>query len=122
MKGKKVSIRMTEEEYSRMKIELTLEGYMSISKYIRYKIFSIPKTATSSSMNSYKITKDMAQLTGQVKKIGVNYNQVVRKFNSLPPTSKNKEVMNLMVQLQELTKGLIIQVHQLKEKIIANGN
>ncbi len=113
---------MTEAEYSRMKIELTLEGYMSISKYIRYKIFSIPKTATASSMSSYKITKDIAQLTGQVKKIGINYNQVVRKFNSLPPTSKNKEVMNLMVQLQELTKGLIIQVHQLKEKIIANGN
>ena len=122
MKEKKVSIRMTEAEYSRMKIELTLEGYMSISKYIRHKIFSIPKTAPVSSIKNYKITKDLGVLTAQVKKIGVNYNQVVKKFNSMPGAVKNAEMIRTLIMLQELTKALLIQVRQVKEEIIANGN
>lgn len=122
MKERKVTIRMTEEEFSRMKIELSLEGYMSVSKYIRHKIFSIPKTAPASSINSYKITKDIGTLTAQVKKIGVNYNQVVKKFNSMPGSVKNAEMIRTLIMLQDLTKALLIQVRQVKDEIIANGN
>ena len=75
-----------------------------------------------SSVNNYKITKDLGKLTAQVKKIGVNYNQVVKKFNSMPGSVKNAEMIRTLIMLQDLTKALLIQVRQVKEEIIANGN
>ena len=122
MKDQRVTIRFTKEEYDRLKMQQSLEGYMSTAKYIRHKIFSIPKTAPASSINSYKITKDIGTLTAQVKKIGVNYNQVVKKFNSMPGSVKNAEMIRTLIMLQDLTKALLIQVRQVKEEIIANGN
>ena len=122
MKDLRVTIRFTKEEYDRLKMQQSLEGYMSTAKYIRHKIFSIAKTAPMSSVNNYKITKDLGKLTAQVKKIGVNYNQVVKKFNSMPGSVKNAEMIRTLIMLQDLTKALLIQVRQVKEEIIANGN
>ena len=122
MKDHRVTIRFTKEEYDRLKTQQSLEGYMSTAKYIRHKIFSIPKTASLSSINNHKMTKDLGKLTAQVKKIGVNYNQVVKKFNSIPGPIKNAEMIRTMIMLQDLTKALLIHVRQVKEEIIANGN
>ena len=122
MKDHRVTIRFTKEEYDRLKTQQSLEGYMSTAKYIRHKIFSIPKTASLSSINNHKMTKDLGKLTAQVKKIGINYNQVVKKFNSMPGSVKNAEMIRTMIMLQNLTKALLIQVRQVKEEIVANGN
>jgi hypothetical protein len=122
MKDQRVTIRFTKEEYDRLKTQQSLEGYMSTAKYIRHKIFSISKTAPVSSINSYKITKDIGELTAQVKKIGVNYNQVVKRLNSMPGAVKSAEMIRTMLMLQDLTKAVLIQVRQVKEEIIANGN
>ena len=122
MKDHRVTIRFTKEEYDRLKTQQSLEGYMSTAKYIRHKIFSIPKTASLSSINNHKMTKDLGKLTAQVKKIGINYNQVVKKFNSIQGPIKNAEMIRTMIMLQDLTKALLIHVRQVKEEIIANGN
>lgn len=122
MKDHRVTIRFTKEEYDRLKTQQSLEGYMSTAKYIRHKIFSIPKTASLSSINNHKMTKDLGKLTAQVKKIGINYNQVVKKFNSIQGPIKNAEMIRTMIMLQDLTKALLIQVRQVKEEIVANGN
>ena len=122
MKDHRVTIRFTKEEYDRLKTRQSLEGYMSTAKYIRHKIFSIPKTASLSSINNHKMTKDLGKLTAQVKKIGINYNQVVKKFNSIQGPIKNAEMIRTMIMLQDLTKALLIHVRQVKEEIIANGN
>ena len=68
------------------------------------------------------MTKDLGKLTAQVKKIGINYNQVVKKFNSIQGPIKNAEMIRTMIMLQDLTKALLIQVRQVKEEIVANGN
>lgn len=122
MKDQRVTIRFTKEEYDRLKMQQSLEGYMSTAKYIRHKIFSIAKTAPMSSVNNYKMTKDLGKLTAQVKKIGVNYNQVVKRLNSMPGAVKSAEMIRTMLMLQDLTKAILIQVRQVKEEIIANGN
>ena len=122
MKDHRVTIRFTKEEYDRLKTQQSLEGYMSTAKYIRHKIFSIPKTASLSSINNHKMTKDLGKLTAQVKKIGINYNQVVKKFNSIQGPIKNAEMIRTMIMLQDLTKALLIHVRQVKEEIVANGN
>ena len=106
MKDHRVTIRFTKEEYDRLKTQQSLEGYMSTAKYIRHKIFSIPKTASLSSINNHKMTKDLGKLTAQVKKIGINYNQVVKKFNSMPGSVKNAEMIkNKEKQTQRIAHG-----------------
>jgi len=122
MKDRKITIRMTESEYEKMKAMLVYEGYMSMSKFIRDKVFNIQRPASKKSIYSHKFSNDIAALTKQVKKIGVNYNQVVKRFNALPTTTKSDEPVKLMSQLYELTKHLITHVQQLKEQIIAHGD
>lgn len=113
---------MTEPEYEKMMAMLSFEGYKSMSKFIRDKVFNIQRPASKKSIYSHKFSNDIASLTKQVKKIGVNYNQVVKKFNAMPPTTKSGEPLKLMSQLYELTKHLIVHVQQLKEQIIDYGD
>lgn len=122
MKDKKLSIRFTADEYEMIKTMMSIEGYKSMSKLIRNKVLYSQLVLRPTSIYTGKLAKEILTLTKQVKKIGVNYNQVVKKFNSMSYTYKLGESKKLMVELQDLTKILIAQVKELKEEVINNGN
>ena len=122
MKDKRVTIRFTDEEYEVLKTRQALEGYMSTAKFIREKVLYAQSILKPTSIYTGKLAKEILSLTKQVKKIGVNYNQVVKKFNSMSYAYKHIESKKLMVELQDLTKNLIDQVKELKEEVINNGN
>ena len=79
----KISFRMTEEETAKLDAEMALEGFRSRSKYIRKVLLRGRIKRRFLSRNSANIAKQIEILRAEIKRIGVNYNQVVRAVNSM---------------------------------------
>ncbi len=79
----KISFRMTEEETAKLDAEMALEGFRSRSKYIRKVLLRGRVKRRFLSRNSANIAKQIEILRAEIKRIGVNYNQVVRAVNSM---------------------------------------
>lgn len=79
----KISFRMTEEETAKLDAEMALEGFRSRSKYIRKVLLRGRIKRRYLSRNSANIAKQIEILRAEIKRIGVNYNQVVRAVNSM---------------------------------------
>lgn len=74
---------MTEEETAKLDAEMALEGFRSRSKYIRKVLLRGRIKRRYLSRNSANIAKQIEILRAEIKRIGVNYNQVVRAVNSM---------------------------------------
>ena len=79
----KISFRLTEEETAKLDAEMALEGFRSRSKYIRKVLLRGRIKRRYLSRNSANIAKQIEILRAEIRRIGVNYNQVVRAVNSM---------------------------------------
>ena len=79
----KITFRMTEEDAAKMDALMALEGFRSRSKYIRKKVIGARVFRRNLRRNEANISKQIELLRAEIKRIGVNYNQVVRAVNSM---------------------------------------
>ena len=79
----RISFRLTEEETAKLDAEMALEGFRSRSKYIRKVLLRGRIKRRYLSRNSANIAKQIEILRAEIRRIGVNYNQVVRAVNSM---------------------------------------
>ena len=78
-----VSLRITEEEHIRMKSLMALMGYRNVSMFIRDQILKSRVQRRNLRRTEANISRQLEQLTAEVKRIGVNYNQRVKTLNRL---------------------------------------
>ena len=81
MEKKKVFIgfRLTDDEYIRLKSLMSMMGYRCVSLFIRDQLL---KTRVQR-RNLRRTEANLSRQLEQVKRIGVNYNQVVKALNTL---------------------------------------
>ena len=79
----KISFRMTEEDVAKLDALMSMEGYRSRSTYIRKKILGARVFRRNLRRHEANISKQIELLRAEIRRIGVNYNQVVRAVNSM---------------------------------------
>ena len=79
----RISFRLTEDEAAILDSSMVLEGFRSRSKYIRTVLMRGRLRRRYLSRNTANISKQIELLRSEIKRIGVNYNQVVRAVNTL---------------------------------------
>lgn len=79
----KISFRITEEEAAKLDAEMALEGFRVRSRYIRTVLLRGRVRRRQLNRTDANITKQIEILRQEIKRIGVNYNQVVRAVNTL---------------------------------------
>ena len=79
----KISFRMSEDDAAILDAAMTLEGFRSRSRYIRHVIMRGRLRRRYLSRNTANLSKQIKILRAEIKRIGVNYNQVVRAVNSM---------------------------------------
>ncbi len=116
MKTIKISFRLTEKELLNMEEAMALENYRSRSKYIR-KVLSERKVLRR---NLKPVDGNMLKramiLSSDIKKIGVNYNQVVKAINTAV-SLKDKDGKSVL-SMRRL-EGQIAGLHKQMEKIVS---
>ena len=79
----KISFRMTEEDVAKLDALMSMEGFKSRSNYIRKKILGARVFRRNLRRHEANISKQIELLRAEIRRIGVNYNQVVRAVNSM---------------------------------------
>ena len=74
---------MSEEEAAKLDAAMALEGFRSRSRYIRHVLMRGRLRRRYLSRNAANLSKQIEILRTEIKRIGVNYNQVVRAVNSM---------------------------------------
>ena len=74
---------MSEEEAAKLDAAMAFEGFRSRSRYIRHVLMRGRLRRRYLSRNAANLSKQIEILRAEIKRIGVNYNQVVRAVNSM---------------------------------------
>ena len=116
-----LTLRMTEAEYVEFKYIMNEAGYKSMSKFIRHKIFRGKERTVRTKLHDENVITVLRALIMEVNKVGVNYNQLVRKFNAQKPYGLDDYRYKLMHDLQELTKKMLKTLTEVKEGIVGKS-
>jgi len=122
-KDSRIEIRITLEEKQELNRLIKLAGFSSYSIFFRHKIAnqdwkSGEQPETKEAKKSLEISN---MLKNEMKKIGTNVNQVVKKLNSTHGNSDLKILIGkLLKQQEELDELLNITVEKFSEYIHIN--
>lgn len=79
----RISFRMTEEDVAQLDALMALQGFRSRSKYLRKVAIGPRVSRRNLRRTDANLSKQIEILRAEIKRIGVNYNQVVRAVNSM---------------------------------------
>lgn len=83
-RARKISLRLTEKEYLQLLSEMKSYDYLSVSRFIRDRLFCARMTLRREVVLTDRGIRDQINvLSSRVAKIGVDYNQATRRFNGL---------------------------------------
>ena len=74
---------MTEEDVAQLDALMALQGFRSRSKYLRNVAIGPRVSRRNLRRTDANLSKQIEILRAEIKRIGVNYNQVVRAVNSM---------------------------------------
>lgn len=99
----KITVRFTKKEYEKILTEVEKNvsgsnGKTDISKYVRVKLLDLP-------MSEREIKKELHDLKFQIRKIGVNINQAVKRINSgIAMTEDDTYLLTELARVEELLR------------------
>ena len=114
-----VTVRFTEKEYLQMRTQMANMDYLSASRYIRDRVLNRQmEIRRNIRLTDRNLRNQINALTAAVGKIGVDYNQATKRFNTLAKAKRpdgspviNARAANYYLsQLYYLTKDLIATV------------
>jgi len=100
LRKQRLTVRFTDEEYEKLKIQMQLAGYNSMSFYTRTMLLDDRIKRRNLSKNTSNLTREIMLLRAELHKIGVNYNQRVKTLNTLSQLrDKNGRVVANMADI-----------------------
>ena len=114
-KCRKVTIRFTEKEWAGIEEQMANYDYLSISRYIRDKVLNKRiKIDRSIVLTDRVFRNQINSLSAIVARIGVDYNQATKRFNSLvkqkradgSPVINSRAANYYLKQIQSMTQEL----------------
>ncbi len=119
---RRLNIRLTELEYIDFRHRMEDAGYKSVSRYIRKKLFSTRVMPVRRAVQEEKVLESMRLLVAEVKKIGVNYNQVVKSYNASKNKISSYGTERKINELYKMTSLLVKEIQLVKELLVGNSN
>ena len=107
-----VMVRFTDEEYARFLTMFEQSGVLSKAQFIKARVFDATFRVIQKDLGTMEIAARLTIFLAQFRKIGVNYNQVVKELNT---HFSQKKALALLYKLENGTRDLIT----VSEKILA---
>ena len=115
MKEKMISFRVSEEEYNLLKeraldtpIGRTRNGGVNLSGYMREQVFS------AAGIRNAALTSNAGKLHYEIRKLGVNVNQIARKINAGIGSQKDVAILHEKLgEIEQLLNRYIQEVDEL---------
>ena len=123
-----VCTRMTEAEMASLREMMILEGYTSRSRFIRDHLFSRPVRRKIIAVTSADVSRQVVQMATDLRKIGINVNQLTKRFNTLSkiqskdgmPVVSSDSVVRVASGFESLFKQAVSGLERLASAINKN--
>lgn len=119
---KKINFWVTQEEYESIKADQQSMDYTNLSKYLRTLVLRKKIPIKKVVVTDRAIRKQINDISIKIGRIGANYNQAIKKINSLAgATRKNGDpVLNTKYLTHQLDRleGLSSQVIALQQALL----
>lgn len=118
-KEKFIGIRVSESEYNRLK-EIAADtpygrhenGTVNLSGYMRNQVFSV------AGIRNAALTSNVKELKYEIRKLGVNVNQIARKMNAGIGTERDINVLHKkMGEIEQLLSHYIEQMEEIWQSL-----
>ena len=121
-----MSLRLTEEEHIRMKSLMAMMGYRNVSLFIREQILGTRVQRRNLSKTEANLSRQIEQVHTEIRRIGINYNQVVRAVNTLAKlrdkrgnavitaTTIDGNLSDMRVLMETLLDRVLLLSHEVK--------
>lgn len=124
----KISFRITEEEAAKLDTLMAMQGFRSRSKYIREMILGVRLFRRNLRRHDANIAKQIEILRQEIKRIGTNYNQIVRAVNTLAQLrdKRGNAVVSAQIidgnltDLKNMTLSLLEKVDAISAEVFDN--
>lgn len=121
----RITFRITDEEAIDLATMMSLEGFSSRSKFIRKRLFGRKIQRRKLVSSDANICKQIEILRADIKKIGVNYNQVVKAVNTAVklkgsngrPVVSTRSMEYKLSGMKTLMEGILAKVCEIKEEL-----
>lgn len=121
---------MTEEDVAKLDALMSMEGYRSRSTYIRKKILGARVFRRNLRRHEANISKQIELLRAEIRRIGVNYNQVVRAVNSMSRLRDKRgnavitahTIDGKLTDLRQIMVSVLDKVDAIGEEVSDNQN
>ena len=126
----RITFRITDEEAIDLTTMMSLEGFRSRSKFIRKCLFGRKIQRRKLISSDANICKQIEILRADIKKIGVNYNQVVKAVNTAvklkgrngQPVVSTRSMEYKLSGMKTLMEGILAKVCEIKDELTADNN
>lgn len=111
---RRIYVRLTDKEFTTLKSRCKNTTCRSVSDYVRHCLFSKPITTITRDASTDEAILQMSHLNRELKAIGSNFNQLVRKVNA---TSQAAEIKGLLLLFDSQRKAMFSKIDEVKEQI-----
>ena len=121
----RLTVNLTDEQHARFLSMFEQSGVQSLSAFIAARIFGEAFHVVKTDASAIAFTTKLTALHGQIRQIGVNYNQTVKELHS---KFGEKKALSLLYKLEQETVEIakvgreVLQLcNEFKVKILGNG-
>ena len=97
-------VRFTDEEYARFLAMFESSGVLSKAAFVKARVFGEEFRVIKSDRGTMEYTARLTSFNAQFRKIGVNYNQVVKELHT---HFSQKKALALLYKLENETRELV---------------
>lgn len=108
------NIRLTEEEFNLLHSKLTTTTCRKISDYVRNVLFEKPITVRQRNQSLDDLMNVLILYRVELNSLGNNFNQVVKKLNSIPPSP---EYLSWLPVAEGMQKELLHKIDSFQLRI-----
>ena len=110
-----VGVRLTAQEFEKIEKKLQTTTAKKISEYLRYLLLDKPVVNTFRNQSIDDLIGELALLRTELNRIGVNFNQSVKKLHTLHDTSDFKRWL-IAHELEKRT--MVNKIDEIKNHIL----
>lgn len=109
-----IGLRLTPEEYAKIEKRWKASTCRKLSDYVRHNLFEKPVVSSYRNQSTDDFMAEMAQLRTELNHIGNNFNQAVKRLNTL---SQITEFKSWLIAYEVEKKTLFNKVDEVKKHI-----
>ena len=110
-----VGIRFSGNEFEKLRLQMELSCYRSMSIYIRDILFSTRIQRRNYSKADANLARQVTMLRSELRQIGVNYNQRVKAINTLSKLHDKKG--NLIVNRRDIDRDMLEMKRMMEDMV-----